>query len=232
MSHIGMGGPAGVDHGHCHANHGSGMIHHPDQSASWNMAVQTERTNWRGITINPAIVIAISLFVSAVLITLPYILDAIQGDSPPPKKKTAGNAQASAPAGSANAPIETTVMSPSPVSATPDEDTTRFGQPRNNCGELPPLQQQQASPFNNSAHERDGSPSLYTREYSRFAETAARHYVGNPFAGPGYEGTGVPAGGGTLAPQVQRTQRHIPYYILSDSPGGTSPGKRRLMVAR
>lgn len=235
MSHTGIGGPAGIDHGH-HSHQGSGMIHHPDQSATWNMAVQAEPSRFRGMTINPAIVIGFSLFVSAALISLPYILDAIQGDGPPvnAKKNTpaAGQPQEqesqvplplnAVPEVSTDSSAGIPAGSQSAISAKPEADTTRFGRPRDNAAsallQVPP-----------PTHDSYGSAGMYSREYSGFAETAAKHYAANPFVGPGYAGSGASA---AAVPEVARTQRHIPYYVLSDSPDGKAPGKRRLMVTR
>lgn len=66
--------------GHCsHGHHGAGMMHHPDQSPSWNMAIQAEGdpTKVRGI-IDPRIMIGLTFLGFVALVSLPYTLDYLQ----------------------------------------------------------------------------------------------------------------------------------------------------------
>lgn len=83
-----LGGFCDHGHSHAHGGHGSGFMHHPDQSTSWSMAVQTDKDPNKMFSGNPLFVIILSLVVSGVLISLPYVLDAIQLQSLVDKKNT------------------------------------------------------------------------------------------------------------------------------------------------
>ena len=79
MSHGGLGG--GGSHGH--GGHGAAaMGMHADQSPSWNMAMQAEKSekdlSKRMSLFDPRVVIVISLIVFVTLITLPYTMDYMQ----------------------------------------------------------------------------------------------------------------------------------------------------------
>lgn len=79
MSHGGMGGGGG----HGHGGHGAAaMGMHADQSPSWNMAMQAEKSekdlSRRMSFFDPRLIIVISLVVFVTLITLPYTMDYLQ----------------------------------------------------------------------------------------------------------------------------------------------------------
>lgn len=117
MSHGGMGGGGGGGHGHCHGGHGGGhgaaFGMHADQSPSWNMAMQAERTELdlgKRLTItDPRVVIGVTLFVFVTLLSLPYTLDYLQSQSladpdAPPAEESSG------PSAAALAMVGTTLM--------------------------------------------------------------------------------------------------------------------------
>ena len=71
------GGYGGHGHGG-HGHHGAAVGHHVDQSPAWNMAMQVEKDGGKRLSIDPRILVAITLFVFVTLITLPYTMDYMQ----------------------------------------------------------------------------------------------------------------------------------------------------------
>lgn len=215
-----MSDSGGAGHGghHCHGGHGSGFIHHPDQSASWSMSVQGERNSYARMGANPVVIIALALFVGGVLISLPYVLDAIQLSDlqkAGTTKATSGASETAAPSNSSEAVSGSTEASDTAEKSTgaarDQNEIARFGHPR---AEL-----NQASDY---------------QDYSRSSQETAQAYAANPL---GFGMSGPMAGqtaqfNGQPSQSSQNRMINGSYMLQESSSDGKKLSKLRLMVTR
>ncbi|MBY0358278.1 MAG: hypothetical protein K2W82_09780 [Candidatus Obscuribacterales bacterium] len=219
------------DHGHhSHGAHGSGFIHHPDQSTSWSMAMQTDKDPNKMFSGNPLFVIILALVVSGLLISLPYVLDAIQlqslvdkGNIERQAAKKAAEEQAAQKAAEAEQQAAMQKAAEQPLLAQPQ------AAPQSLLEEAPSAQNQAMQKQEPGAITERQLGSYY-QDYSQSASQAFAASAANPF--------GVDSSAATVQPRTsafqRRSQNTDSFYLQSTttSADGRPQTKQRLVVTR